>query len=79
MYLQHSLSAGSYHLCLTELVLELAYVLQLLTVPFLVLFHLNVHLLNLLLILRELLPGLKKISCCAAVAGVPQCLACLQL
>lgn len=74
-----SYETPSYHLCLSELVLQLIDVLLLLAALLLVLFHVSVHLLQLLLVLRELLPGLKKISRCAAVAGVPQCLTCLQL
>lgn len=84
IYSTDKISAGShkatsYHLCLTELVLELVDLLKLLTAPLLVLFHLNFYLLQLLLILHELLPGLQKISCGAAVACVPQRLASLKL
>lgn len=71
--------ATSYHLHLTELLLKLADELRLLTAPPLVLPGLGVHFLQLLLVLHELMPGLKKISCCAAVAGVPHRLTCLQL
>lgn len=59
--------------------LELADMQQLLLAHHLVPSDLAIHLLQLLLVLDELLLGLQEVLCCAAVAGVPQCLTCLQL
>lgn len=64
--------ATAHQLCLCELVLELVDVLQPLAALLLVLLRLRIQLFQLLLVLRELLPGLEKIRCGAAVAGVPQ-------
>lgn len=59
--------------------LELADLQQLLLAHLMVPSDLAVHLLQLLLVLDKLLLGLQEVLRCAAVAGVPQCLACLQL
>jgi hypothetical protein len=60
-------------------VLELADLQQLLLVQLMVPSDLAVHLLQLLLVLDKLLLGLQEVLRCAAVAGVPQRLTCLQL
>lgn len=70
---------SSHHFHLTQLLLEVADVLQLFAAPVLVLSDLCAHLLQLLLVLNKLLSCLQEICCSAAVAGVPQRLSGLQL